>query len=442
MASGTGEKMKALREALRALRNRNYRLFFIGQGISLTGIWMQTIAVGWLVFRMTRSELMLGIVTFSSQAPVFLLSPFAGVIGDRFDRRRILLFMQFMALCQALALAILTIAGTVEVWQIIMLSVLLGLANAFEMPARQAFVVELIEDRADLSNAIALNSALFTGARLIGPAVAGVLVATAGEGACFLVNAASYPASLAALLMMTIPRRDAPAEGKRLMGDLAEGMRYAFGFPPIRALLATVALLSLTAMSFPVLLPVFASDILHGGPNTYGFLVAASGFGAIWGTLYLAMKKSVLGLDRVISVSLVLFGLGLGAFSLSRSATLSMAALAVVGFGMILALAACNTILQTIVEEGMRTRVMGLYVMVFMGAAPLGSISAGGVSTVIGAPATSLIAGALCVIGGLLFARWVPVLRRLVRPIYHRMGIIREVAMGIQATEELITPPE
>ncbi len=267
---------------------------------------------------------------------------------------------------------------------------LLGLVNAFEMPTRQAFVVELIDDRSDLANAIALNSALFTGARLIGPAMAGLIVVAAGEGACFLANAASYPAALVALLMMSIPRREEPRSGGKLLPELKEGLAYAFGFPPIRALLAVIGLLSLTSMSFPVLLPAFASEILHGGPNTYGFLVAASGVGALGGTLFLAMRKSVLGLERVISISLVFFGIVLGAFSFSRFAALSMAILALVGFWMILTMASCTTILQTIVEEKKRARVMGLYVMVFMGAAPLGSIIAGGVSTAIGPPLTIL----------------------------------------------------
>ncbi|TFH42187.1 MAG: MFS transporter [Chrysiogenales bacterium] len=442
MVSGVTEKIKALREALRALRNRNYRLFFIGQGISLIGVWMQTIAVGWLVYRMTRSEMMLGIVAFAGQAPVFFLSPFAGVIGDRFDRRRILVIMQVLALLQALTLAILTFSGAVRVWHVVLLGAVLGLVNAFEMPTRQAFVVELVDARSDLPNAIALNSALFTGARLIGPAMAGLIVVAAGEGACFLANAASYPAALVALLMMSIPRREEPRSGGKLLPELKEGLAYAFGFPPIRALLAVIGLLSLTSMSFPVLLPAFASEILHGGPNTYGFLVAASGVGALGGTLFLAMRKSVLGLERVISISLVFFGIVLGVFSFSRFAPLSMAILALVGFWMILTMASCTTILQTIVEEKKRARVMGLYVMVFMGAAPLGSIIAGGVSTAIGPPLTILAAGGVSVIGGLVFARRVPVFRRLMRPIYHKMGIIPEVAIGIQTSEELQTPPE
>jgi MFS family permease len=428
--------------ALRALRHRNYRLFFIGQGVSLIGTWMQSIATGWLMFRMTHSEFMLGLLAFSGQIPTFLLSPFAGVLGDRLDRRRILIVVQVVAMIQAFILTGFTLAGIIQVWQIIILAFFLGIANAFEMPSRQAFVVEMVDDKSDLGNAIALNSGMFNGSRLIGPAIAGIVVAIAGEGVCFALNGISYLAAIIAYVLMKIPARKTVRPKARLFTELKEGLQYSFGFRPIRDLIATVAFMSLVAMSFPVLLPIFASRILHGGSYTYGFLVASTGAGALAGVAFLALRKNVLGLGRIISTALIVFGLGLVAFSFSKSAILSICILVPVGFGMIATMASCNTMVQTIVEEDKRGRVMSFYVMAFMGAAPLGSLLAGSVSSAIGAPYTVCIGGILCVLGGIVFFFRLPALRRIIRPIYRKMGIIPEVAIGIQVADELRKPPE
>lgn len=432
----------ALSQAFRSLRYRNYRLFFIGQGVSLIGTWMQSVATSWLVYRMTHSEFILGLVAFAGQVPILFISPFAGVLGDRISRRHILIGVQVVSMAQAFALAGLTFAGVIEVWQIAALASLLGIANAFDMPSRQAFVIEMIESKADLGNAIALNSGIFNGSRLFGPAIAGFVVALAGEGVCFAINGASYIAALAALVMMKISVRPAGKQGSRMVSELKEGLVYAFGFRPIRDLIATVALISLVAMSFPVILPIFAGSVLHGDSHTYGFLVAATGAGALSGVAFLAMRRSVLGLGRIISTALVIFGMTLVAFSFSRSVILSTCILVLTGFGMITTMASCNTMVQTLVDEDKRGRIMSFYVMAVMGTAPLGSLVAGSVSAAIGAPDTVLSGGILCILGGIVFALRLPSLRRIVRPIYRKMGIIPEVAAGIQAADELPKPPE
>jgi MFS family permease len=442
MAFGNGRILRSIKTTLRAVKHRNYRLFFIGQGVSLVGTWMQSVAASWLVFRLTQSEFMLGLNAFIGQVPVLLISPMAGVLGDRISRHRILIIVQILSIVQACLLAAITLTGRVQVWHIFLLSLFLGIVNAFEMPSRQAFVIEMLEDKSDLGNAIALNSGLFNGARLVGPSIAGIIVALAGEGVCFIVNAASYGAALTALLLMKLRPRNVEKKITGFFTEMKEGLSYIFRFSPIRDLIITVSLTSLVAMSLPVLMPVFASRILHGSSLTYGFLVASSGFGSLAATIFLASRKSVLGLGKVIKAALFIFGIGLLLFSYSRSVILSMALLAAVGFGMILTMASCNTIVQTIVEEEKRGRVMSFYVMAFMGSAPLGSLLAGSVSSSIGAPFTVGISGVICLIGGVLFALRLPHLRKLVRPVYKHMGIIPEVAIGIQAADELRKPPE
>ncbi len=442
MSSGSIKIIRTLKTTLRAVRHRNYRLFFVGQGISLVGTWMQSVAASWLVFRLTQSEFMLGLNAFIGQVPILLLSPLAGVLGDRISRRRILIAVQILSIIQACLLAAITLAGLAQVWHIFMLSLFLGLVNAFEMPSRQAFVIEMLEDKSDLSNAIALNSGLFNGARLVGPSIAGLVVAFAGEGICFVVNAVSYGAALAALLFMTIRPRKAKKRTSGFYAELKEGLAYIFGFSPIRDLIITVSFTSLVAMVLPVLMPVFAGHILHGSSLTYGFLVASSGFGSLAATIFLASRKSVLGLGRLIKIALFISGIGLLLFAYSRSVILSMAVLVPVGFGIILTMASCNTIVQTIVEEEKRGRVMSFYVMAFMGSAPIGSLMAGSVSSTIGVPLTVGISGLLCIIGGVIFALRLPHLRKLVRPVYRHMGIIKEVAIGLQTTDELRKPPE
>lgn len=410
----------------RALRHRNYRLFFTGQGISLIGTWITRIATAWLVYRLTNSTLLLGVVSFAGQIPIFLLSPLAGVLVDRWHLQRLLVATQALAMLQSLALALLTLSGVIRVWEIVALALLQGFVNAFDTPARQAFVVQMVEDRADLGNAIALNSSMFNGARLIGPSIAGVLIAVVGEGVCFLLDAASYVAVIAALLLMRIAL--VPTRGPRtpLLRGLREGLHYAFGFAPIRTLLLVVAVTSFLGTPYMVLMPVFARDVLHGGANTFGFLMAASGLGALSGALYLAGRRSVRGLGRIIALMSTLFGAGLIAFSLSRAMWLSLPLLYLTGLGMLVQMASSNTVLQTIVDDDKRGRVMSLYTTAVLGMAPLGSLFAGGLAARIGAPPTILIGGAACIVSAAVFARTLPRLRRLIRPIYVRKGIIVE----------------
>jgi MFS family permease len=415
---------KGLQLIFRALHRRNYRLFFGGQGISLIGTWMQQIAMSWLVYRMTHSAFLLGVVGFLGQIPAFLVSPFAGVLIDRWNRHHILLGTQSLAMIQAFILALLTLKGTIAIWHIITLALFLGFVNAFDMPTRQAFVVELVETGEDLGNAIALNSFMFNGARLLGPSIGGLLIALLGEGICFLLNAISFIAVIAALLAMKMTKRQIRSKSSHVLEGMKEGLTYAFGFPPIRSLLLLQGLVSLTGMPYTVLMPVFAKNILHGGPHTLGFLLGASGVGALVGAIYLASRKSILGLGRVIIIALNIFGIGLIAFSISRILSLSLLLLAFTGFGMMVQMASSNTVLQTIVEEDKRGRVMSFYTMAFMGMVPFGSLLAGSLASKIGAPGTIMISGVACILGSILFARKLPALREMVRPIYIEKEIL------------------
>lgn len=423
--------------AARALSHRNYRLFFTGQGLSLVGTWITRVATSWLVYRLTGSAATLGLVGFAGQIPTFVLAPFAGVWVDRWGRYRVLVATQVLSMAQSFALAWLALAGVITVTHVLLLSLVQGVVNAFDTPARQAFVVDMVEDRADLPNAIALNSSMVNGARLVGPSVAGVLVALAGEGWCFLLDGFSYVAVIASLLMMRLLPAPPAAVRRRVLAELADGIRYAFGFAPIRSILLLLALISLMGMPYTVLMPVMAADVLHGGPRTLGFLMGATGVGALGGAIYLAGRRSVLGLGRVIAAAAALFGCGLIAFSLSRSLPLSMALMVFTGAGFVVQLASSNTILQTIVREEMRGRVMAFYAMAFMGTAPFGSLLAGGLASRVGVPRTILLGGCACIAGGLAFARQLPRLRTLVRPIYVERGILPEIAAGLSNTAEL-----
>lgn len=413
-----------LRQIFRALNHRNYRLFFGGQGISLIGTWMQQIAMSWLVYRLTNSPLILGVVGFSSQIPSFLLMPIAGVLADRWDRRTVLVVTQTLSMLQAFVLAYLTLTGAITVSHIVGVSIFLGLVNALDIPARQSFVVDMLERREDLGNAIALNSSMFNGARLVGPSVAGILIATVGEGLCFLLNALSYLAVIAALLAMRITQRRIKTPRPDVLRGLKDGFRYAFGFAPIKWILFLMALISLVGMPYMVLMPVLARDVLQGGPDTLGVLMAAMGVGALVGAMYLAARESIRGLGRTIAVASGVFGAGLIALSLSRTLWLSMAMMAVTGFGMIVQMASSNTILQTLVDEDKRGRVMSFYAMAFVGMAPLGSLLGGVLASRIGAPATIMIGGASCIVGSVGFAAKLPSLREIARPAYVRLGII------------------
>ena len=420
------QDINGLKLIFRALSHRNYRLFFGGQGISLIGTWMQQIAMSWLAYRLTHSALLLGVIGFTSRIPTFLLASLAGVLADRWNRHRILVITQTLSMVQAMILAILVLTETVAVWHIISLSLLLGLINALDIPARQSFVVDMIERREDLGNAIALNSSIVNGARLIGPSIAGILIATLGEGMCFFINGLSFIAVIMALLAMKIAPKQREMQSWQVFQRLKEGFSYAFGFAPIRSVLLLLALVSLMGMPYTVLMPIFAENILHGGPKALGFLMGATGVGAIVGSIYLASRKSVLGLGRIIVISSNLFGVGLIAFSLSRFFWLSLLFMLLTGFGMMVQMASSNTVLQTIVEEDKRGRVMSFYTMAFMGMVPFGSLLAGSLANKIGAPNTVMIGGVACILGSLIFAKLLPSLRKIARPIYVEKGIISE----------------
>ena len=410
--------------AWRALRHRNFRLFFGGQTISLIGTWMTRIATAWLVYRLTHSALLLGTVSFAGQIPTFLVAPFAGVWIDRLDRRQVLVWTQTLAMVQSFALAGLTFSGLITIHWILFLSVMQGIVNAFDMPGRQSFMVQMVEDRADLSNAIAINSSMVNVARLIGPSLAGILIAATNEGWCFLIDGISYVAVIASLLMMRVHIPAIRRKATSTFHEMKEGWSYVSGFLPIRTILLLFALVSLMGMPFVVLMPVFAATVLHGGPHTLGFLMGAMGVGALVSALSLAARRSVRGLIRMIPVAAGVFGLGLIGFGLSRTFWLSMAMVLVAGAGMMQGMASSNTIIQTLTSEDKRGRVMSYYTMAFVGMAPFGSLLAGAMAHAMGAPWTVILNGAVVVLGAAWFATRLPALRVVVRPIYREMGII------------------
>ncbi|GET21480.1 MFS transporter [Prolixibacter denitrificans] len=415
--------LKGLKNTFRSLQYRNYRLFFGGQSISLIGTWIQRIAMPWLVYHLTGSVVLLGVVGFAGQIPTFLLASYAGVITDRRNRYHILIATQVLAMLQALTLALLFFLGIIQVWHIIALSILLGLINAFDVPARQSFVIEMVEKKQDLGNAIALNSSMVNGARLLGPSIAGVLIAVTGEGVCFLINGLSYLVVIASLLNMKVTPRQIRKKTTRIIEELKEGYHYTFGFAPIKSIILLLALVSLMGMPYNVLMPVFAKEVLHGDSHTFGFLMGASGLGAITGAMYLASRKNVIGLERLIPAAAAVFGLGLIAFSQSRFFWLSMPLMVITGLGMMLTMASSNTVIQTVVDDSKRGRVMSFYAMAFMGTAPFGSLFAGAVAKAVGAPLTLTIGGVAVVLGALLFARQLPKIREGIFPVYREMGI-------------------
>lgn len=421
----------ALPSMLRALRHRNYRLFFGGQSISLIGTWMTRIATVWLVWRLTHSPEMLGLLGFAGQVPTFLITPFAGVWVDRLDRHRLLVVTQVLEMVQSFALAALALSGVVQVWQVFALQVLQGIVNAFDMPTRQSLLIDLIEDRADLSNAVALNSSMVNGARLIGPSIAGLLIAWAGEGWCFLTDGVSYLAVIGSLLVMRLALHRGTGKRKRVLHELRDGLSYAYRFEPIRAILLLLALLGLVGVPYRVLMPIIASKTLHGGAHTLGFLMAAMGVGALMGALYLASRKSVLGLGRLLPLAAATFGASLIGVGLSQSLTLSLLIMVTMGIGFMLHLAASNTLLQTLVREEMRGRVMALYSMAFLGVATFGSLLAGSVADLIGAPLTIVADGVICILGAAVFGHKLPALREKARPIYVEKKILPKAAASL-----------
>ncbi len=414
----------SIKHTLRALQYRNYKLYFFGQGVSLIGSWMQSTALSWLVYRLTGSALLLGTVAFMTQIPSLLLCPIGGVVADRFDRRKVLMVTQATAMMQAFTLSLLVLTKTIAVWHILTLGVVNGLVFAFDSPARQSFIVDMTEDRDIIGNAIALNSTIFNSARIVGPSVAGILIAIVGEGMCFFLNGVSYLAVLGSLVLMQITPRDRDGYGAPILQGFVDGFKYVAGSPPIRSVLLLLALISLMAMPYSVLMPIFAKNILGGDSHTYGGLLAASGVGALTGAIYLASRRSVVGLTRWIAIAATIFGFGLIAFALSKVIWLSSVLLAVAAFGMVVQMASSNTVIQTITEEDKRGRVMAFYTMAFMGTAPFGSILSGVLANSIGPVATVIIGGTSSILAAAAFASRLPKIESYAKPIFEQMGLI------------------
>jgi MFS family permease len=407
---------------LRALRHRNFQLFFSGQMISLTGTWMQNIALDWLVYRLTGSSLLLGLVAFMNLIPVLVLAPIAGIVADRFNRHRTVILTQSLAMVLGLLLAALTLSGLIRVWQVLAISGLLGIVMAFDIPARQAFLMDMV-GREDLFNAIALNSSMFNAARIVGPALAGALVAWIGEGWCFFVNGVSYLAVLWGLWRMRLGPQTSHLPGGSVLRHIVEGFRFARGTAPVRLLLLLVGVVSLVAMPYTVLMPIFAAGVLQGGPQSLGLLMGATGLGALLGSLTLASKRSVRGLGRWVWSAGVIFGASLVLFSVSRHLWVSFALLVPAGFGMMVQMGASNTLLQVMSPDRLRGRVMALYSMMFIGMAPIGALLGGAVAAQIGAPWTVAIGGFTCLAGGLFFARRLPAIREEARELIQAQGM-------------------
>ncbi len=492
-SDSTSESRGALASTFRSLRHRNYRLFFGGQGISLIGTWMTRVATSWLVYETTGKDWLLGIVSFAGQAPILLLAPVVGVLVERIDRLRVLVYTQVFAMFQSLALAALALGHWIEIWQIIVLAVFQGVINAIDTPARQAFLVEIVDDRRDLSNAIALNSSMFNGARLVGPAIAGVLYAQVGAGICFLIDGLSYLAVIAALLAMRVKPRHVEFREVQIWHDLKEGIAYVYRLTALRALFLLLGLVSIVGVPYMTLMPVFAKHFSEGrglspflesaaqienakkgtvplaedvtstgadttsitkpskpetpqlssaGARIYGFLLAASGSGALCGALFLATRNSVIGLGRVIAFNSTTFGLSVIGFAFSPWLWLSMLLSFTAGFGLMAHLAASNTIVQTVVDDDKRARVMGFYTTTVLGMTPLGSLLASGLVVLFGAAYTVAIGGVLSLAGALYFIWWLPVLRAAARPMLEKAGVLPPLVTGIQSATQAteVTP--
>ena len=433
MSSGKDE-LDTYRQRLpamgRALGHRNFRLFVVGQGISVIGSWMQCIATVWLVYRLSNSSLLLGVADFTAQIPAALILPLAGVLTDRWNRHRTVIITQSLMMIQAFALMALTVTGVISVWQILVLGALLGVASAFDCTARQSFVIDMVGDHSDLGNAIAINSSVFSAARLLGPAVAGIVIGLCGEWPCFLLNGLSYLAVLASLLAMRVRPVARRTADIGIVAGLREGLGYIAGSMPIRTILILVGVVSMMSAPLTVLMPLLATQVLHGGPYTLGLLTAALGAGALAASLFLAARKSVVGLGRVIAVATAAFGLGLAGISLSHSLAVSVVLLAATGFAMVAQMAASNAVLQTIVEEEKRGRVMSFYTLAFFGMGPLGSLLSGALAGSIGISATYLTFGAISLAAAAVFTAVLPELQMTIRPMYIRAGVLRETVEG------------
>ena len=407
-----GIQLNNLKFLVRALSSRNFRLFFFGQAVSLIGTWMQQIAMRWLVYRLTKSELMLGVVGFVSDIPLFFLVPFAGVLADRIKRHQILFVTQILAAIQAAVLALLVITESVAVWHVVVLGGMLGIISAFDITARQSFIVDMVENKDDLPNAIALNSFIFNGALLIGPAVAGILIAAVGEGLCFAINSVSYLTVVGALIMMKIPNKKFSSSTLGLRAAIIEGATYTFASVPIRSILMFVAVVSFVAASYPLLMPVYAETTLHGGPRVFGYLMSATGVGALTGAIFLASRNNLKGLAEIIVIAAILYGVGYFALALSHVLPISLIIALVLGFSLMMQMASSNTIVQTIVEDQKRGRVLSLFVMARRGIESLGSLLFGAIAAWIGTPGTMMIAGTVCLLAVAAFATQLPSIRQ------------------------------
>ena len=422
MPNDNNTQQTGLKFLLRALRNKNYRIFFCGQGLSLIGTWMQFVAINWLVYKLTNSPFYLGAVSFANQISSFIIAPLGGVIADRFDKRKIVFATQFFSMLQALILTVLFFTGNIQIWHILTMSIFIGIVNGFDIPTRQAFINELVENRDDLPNAIALNSMIFNGARLAGPSIAGIIIALAGEGTCFAINAASFIAVLIALFFIKTKSQISPPASSAVSG-FKEGLIYAWHFKPIRYMLLLLSFVSLVAFPYSIMMPVFARDILKGSSDTLGFLVGAIGLGAFLGAIYLASRKSVHKLANMIVVALATFSVAIFAFSLSQILWLSFIFITFAGFGVMIQMAAVNTLLQTIVDDNKRGRIMSLYTMAFIGMSPFGSFIAGYLASKIGAPHTIQIGASLCLLATFLFASKLKKIHQTILPIYEKPKI-------------------
>jgi MFS family permease len=425
---GRSSRRGRLRLMVRAFRYRNYRLFFLGQSLSLVGTWMQLVAVGWLVYRLTGSALQLGVVAFAGQISTLVLPPFAGLLADRVERRRLLIWTQSLFLAQAILLSLLVLSGSVRVWQIAVLSLMNGVINSFDMPARHSFVADLVPEREDLANAIPLNSAMFNSARLVGPSLAGILISRFGEGVCFLINAASYLAVLAALCAMrlpSVPRRENDAG--HVLGEIRDGFGYAWRSLPLRGILLLLCLLSLTIMPYTTLLPAFARDVLHGTSRDYGFMVTASGVGCLVCNILFAARSNVIGLAGILSPASAATAVCLAGLSLCRGFSVSLMILFFLGGISMAQLTASNIILQTVVDPDKRGRVMSLYIMSFIGMIPVGSLVAGAVAEGIGVVRTMLGGACICLVGALVFLGGFSRLRSELGVMYRSVGVGEEL---------------
>lgn len=418
-----------------SLKSYNFRLYFGGQCISLIGTWMQQIAMSWLVFRLTGSVFLLATVTFMAQIPILVATPYMSVFVDRFDRRKLLMLTQSLSMLQALLMAVLTLTGLIQVWHIMILSLLIGLINALDNPTRQSFYPSLVP-RDKLSNAIALNSAVINGSRLIGPAVGGVLIGLLGEGICFLLNGISYIAVIIALLMMRVMPQRGKGVKQKVWEDMRDGFQYVVGNIPIRTLLLLMSMISFFGLPLMTFIPAYVKTILHGGSEMLGLLLSCIGVGSFIAALYLAARKSVLGLGKVVMLSGVLLGIGLSVMSFVSIPWVAAVLCLPIGFSVIAAVASINTLLQTLSREDKRGRVMGYMAMAFTGMAPVGSIILGAFEEFVGLQVIILLSGICCFLASLIFEYYRPVVRKYARPIYIDKGIIKEIVVGIDSTEE------